>query len=62
MAKRLRVTETVEDDILDRLRALHRQATAERSHYYSRQVRERCHQRDHGEAGAAAVSKSGSTR
>jgi hypothetical protein len=34
MAKRLRVTVTVEHDILVRLRDLHRQATEERSHYY----------------------------
>jgi hypothetical protein len=34
MAKRLKVTVTVEDDILDRLRDLNRQATVERSHYY----------------------------
>jgi hypothetical protein len=34
MAKRLTVTVTVEDDILVRLRDLHRQATVERSHYY----------------------------
>jgi hypothetical protein len=34
MAKRLRVTITVEDDILMRLRDLHRQATEDRSHYY----------------------------
>jgi len=32
MAKRSRVTVTVEDDILVRLRDLHRQATEERSH------------------------------
>jgi hypothetical protein len=34
MAKRLRVTVTVEDDILVRLRNLPRRATEERSHYY----------------------------
>jgi hypothetical protein len=34
MAKRLKVTVAVEDDILVRLRDLHRQATQERSHYY----------------------------
>jgi hypothetical protein len=34
MAKRLKVTVTVEDDILVRLTDLHRQATEERSHYY----------------------------
>jgi hypothetical protein len=34
MAKRLKVTVTVEDDILVRLRDLHGQATQERSHYY----------------------------
>jgi predicted CopG family antitoxin len=33
MAKRLRVTVTVEDDILVRLRDLHKQATEDRSHY-----------------------------
>jgi hypothetical protein len=33
MAKRLKVTLTVEDDILDRPRDLDRQATVERSHY-----------------------------
>jgi hypothetical protein len=33
MAKRLKVTLTVEDDILDRPRDLRRQATVERSHY-----------------------------
>jgi hypothetical protein len=32
MAKRLRVTVPVEDDIRVRLRDLHRQATEERSH------------------------------
>jgi hypothetical protein len=42
MAKRLRVTVTVEDDILVRLRNLPRQATEERSHYYW-PVRERRH-------------------
>jgi hypothetical protein len=50
MAKRLTVTVTVEDDILVRLRDLHRQATEERSHYYVGPVRERRHQRDHGAA------------
>ena len=34
MPKRLKVTVTVEDDILDRLRDLHKQATVERSRYY----------------------------
>jgi hypothetical protein len=34
MAKRLKVTVTVEGDILVRQRDLHRQATQERSHYY----------------------------
>jgi hypothetical protein len=34
MAKRLRVTVTVEDDILVRLRDLYGQATEDRSHYY----------------------------
>jgi hypothetical protein len=42
MAKRLRVTMTVEHDILVRLRDLPRQATEERSHYYW-PVRERRH-------------------
>jgi hypothetical protein len=34
MGKRLKVTVTVEDDILVRLRDLYKQATVERSHYY----------------------------
>ena len=34
MPRQLKVTVMVEDDILDRLRDLHRQATVERSHYY----------------------------
>ena len=33
MAKRSRVTVTVEDDILVRLRDLHKQATEDRRHY-----------------------------
>jgi hypothetical protein len=55
MAKRLKVTLTVEDDILDRPRDLHRHATVERSHYQSRPVRERRDQRDHGAAQEAGV-------
>jgi hypothetical protein len=42
MAKRLRVTVTVEHDILERLRDLPTQATEERSHHYW-PVRERRH-------------------
>lgn len=34
MAKRAKVTIEIEEDILDRLRDLHKQATVERSHYY----------------------------
>ena len=34
MAKRLRVSVTIGDDILVRLRDLHKQATEDRSHYY----------------------------
>jgi len=45
MAKRKAVVrDTLGDDIVDRLRDLHKQATVERSHY--RQVRERRHQRE----------------
>jgi hypothetical protein len=34
MVKRLKITVEEEDDILDRLADLHKQATVERSHYY----------------------------
>jgi len=60
MAKRLRVTVTVEDDILVRLRDLHRQATED-----GWPVRERRDQRDHGaaqEAGLVRLSLGTSAR
>jgi hypothetical protein len=56
MAKRLKVTVTVEDDILDRLR----DCTARQSSEFAllrRPVRERCHQRNHNAAEAARAKE-----